>query len=268
MSDTLQITSNGVIEEEGYYLNTDGHVSSTGKLQDNHYYQDFSYEIETGVSTNFYRDSVTEYLHPVGTKMFGRYMWETEVPVMPVLPPPYIRYDYHQDGPFVMAGKAVELDTVGIATRNCFGVPVTSHGAAGDIALENNDGLQTEDSVYVLEHEGRAVGGWANVEPQNYMWFDIGLENGDLLVFGDNDADTYSVNIETIYCTRYAHPTPAYGNVSIDTTNIQINLDAGMINSYPLNSRTVAEDWVEGISTQDGFIICTRPEPQYSRIIG
>ena len=263
MSDTLVITSAGVIEGDGYYLNTDGHPSSDMKMQDNHYYQDFSYEIESGVSTNFYKDSVTEYLHPVGTKMFGRLLWHTDIPAMPSLPPSEIRFDYHQDGAFAFNTSA---NFTGVGVRQLYGVPMVTVGTVADIQLENDDDLISEDGLYTLEYQGRNVGGRANVEPAEFMWGDIICENGDYLTL-ENGVDTYILNNQTITIGRTGNGTFTV-NSMMGTTNVQLNIDASLINSHPLNARTVAEDWREGICTHDGFILTTRPTPQYSRIIG
>lgn len=242
MSDTLQITSAGVIEEAGYYLNSDGHLSSDMKLQDNHYYQDFSYEIESGVSIDQYRDTATSLLHPVGTKMFGRYIWATAIAVMPSLPPSEIRWDYQQDGPVVIEAMAVEIDTIGIGTRNVNAVPV------------------------IARPDGTGVGGWAKLDPNPLGSANAACENGDDLVLENDDA--LMLSSQNIYIGRFAAPGNITGTSMVYTTNVQMNMDAGQFNSYPLNSRTVGDDWVEGISTQDGSILVTRADPQEDRIIG
>lgn len=269
MSDTLQITSDGVIEEEGYYLNTDGHVSSTGKLQDNHYYQDFSYEIETGVSTNFYRDSTTEYLHPVGTKMFGRYMWETDVPVMPTLPPHNIRYDYHQDGPFIISAAAVETLTVAEGIRNVIGVPVSEiGGVSGPVLCENSDTLTCENDDE-LHYEGRAVGGSANVQPKLWMWSDLADENGREIL-AENGLDTFGIKTASISIGRNVNFVEISSTCTIDTTNIQFNLDKTRLNMQPLNVRPIAEEYEEGLHTSGGvaLVVTEGIGSQYHRILG
>jgi plastocyanin len=62
----------GVIEYPGKYIDTKGWLSWNNKLQDNRYYQDFSYEINSDQVTNTYRKLVNDIVHPAGTKMFGR----------------------------------------------------------------------------------------------------------------------------------------------------------------------------------------------------
>ena len=62
----------GVVNYPGKYIDTKGWLSWNNKLQDNYYYQEFSYEIKSDQFTNTYRQLVQDILHPAGTKMFGR----------------------------------------------------------------------------------------------------------------------------------------------------------------------------------------------------
>lgn len=56
---------------EGYYADNGGHLSSTKVLQDNRYYQDFSYVIKSELAIRQYRDVVKNMLHPSGFGFFG-----------------------------------------------------------------------------------------------------------------------------------------------------------------------------------------------------
>ncbi len=55
----------------GRYIDTRGFLSWNNKLQDNEYYQEFSYVIRAKEIVNDYRNAVKKILHPAGTKMFG-----------------------------------------------------------------------------------------------------------------------------------------------------------------------------------------------------
>lgn len=68
------IDSNGILEDEGYWLNTDGQLSADKYLQDNFYYQEFSYEIQSQVSLVDYESIVNNLIHPAGTKLFGKFV--------------------------------------------------------------------------------------------------------------------------------------------------------------------------------------------------
>jgi hypothetical protein len=60
-----------VCQYEGYYADNGGHLSSTKVLQDNRYYQDFSYVIRSELAIRQYRDVVKNMLHPAGFGFFG-----------------------------------------------------------------------------------------------------------------------------------------------------------------------------------------------------
>lgn len=55
----------------GYFFNDDGFLSSSKRLQDSDYYQDFSYVIKASYDVDKYRDVVMRLLHPAGMKMIG-----------------------------------------------------------------------------------------------------------------------------------------------------------------------------------------------------
>lgn len=62
----------GVIAEDGSYKGTRGFLSSDQRLQDNYYYQEFSYVIKSASALKSYRDIVRAVIHPAGTKLFGQ----------------------------------------------------------------------------------------------------------------------------------------------------------------------------------------------------
>jgi hypothetical protein len=55
----------------GFYSNNSGKLSSTKKIQDGHYYQDFSYELKSAVSLDTYFSVLKDLIHPAGMRMFG-----------------------------------------------------------------------------------------------------------------------------------------------------------------------------------------------------
>lgn len=62
---------NGLINYNGYYLNTDGFLSSDKKLQDSRKYQNFSYVVSTEKSLKEYKSMLLDLVHPAGTKLFA-----------------------------------------------------------------------------------------------------------------------------------------------------------------------------------------------------
>jgi len=65
------VTSNGVTTYPGSWAGTKGWLSWDKYLQDNFYYQEFSYVLKTSNPVNNYRDIVEKLVHPAGTKLFG-----------------------------------------------------------------------------------------------------------------------------------------------------------------------------------------------------
>ena len=68
---TLTGNLGALAEYEGYFDGNFGLLSTTNKLQDNYYYQDFSYVIKTDVDVATYRDKIVELVHPAGMALFG-----------------------------------------------------------------------------------------------------------------------------------------------------------------------------------------------------
>ena len=62
--------------KDGKYSGEDGMPSSQKKIQDNDYYQDYSYVLKTTDSVNVWRNDVLKLLHPAGYKLFGEVLIE------------------------------------------------------------------------------------------------------------------------------------------------------------------------------------------------
>ncbi|QIG65716.1 baseplate wedge subunit [Ochrobactrum phage vB_OspM_OC] len=65
------VESDGVITQDGYYEGTYGFLSSDKYLQDNYYYQEYSYVIKSSKTVDQYQNAVKNLVHPAGLKMFG-----------------------------------------------------------------------------------------------------------------------------------------------------------------------------------------------------
>jgi hypothetical protein len=60
---------NGLIRYNGFYLNTDGQVSSDKKLQSSHKYHNFSYSLISEGSYSNYAKTILDVAHPAGTEL-------------------------------------------------------------------------------------------------------------------------------------------------------------------------------------------------------
>lgn len=78
---TLQVVFGNVTEHQGYFANQNGMLSSkTAYLEDEHYYQYYSYVIKSGVNTAQYEKVLRLFAHPAGMKFFGAFLIEELVP--------------------------------------------------------------------------------------------------------------------------------------------------------------------------------------------
>lgn len=68
---TGEMISEVLGEYPGRYLNEDGHLSSSKKLQDNFFYQDYSYVLKVGLTINNWKDVIKKAIHPAGLVVFG-----------------------------------------------------------------------------------------------------------------------------------------------------------------------------------------------------
>lgn len=63
-----------VVLSEGDWTNNDGRLSSTPRLQDNFFYQDFSYVLRSSVPVAQYEQLVLDNIHPAGMKFFAEFI--------------------------------------------------------------------------------------------------------------------------------------------------------------------------------------------------
>ena len=66
------VSISGISEYAGYYANNDGRLSTNKVMQDNHFYQNFSYVILSEVTIDRYRDVLRRLLNPAGLAFFGK----------------------------------------------------------------------------------------------------------------------------------------------------------------------------------------------------
>ena len=65
------ITSEFVARSNGYYNDISGFTSDHSKIQDNDFYQDYSYVIKSGVTYDQFKDVIYKMTHPAGMKVFS-----------------------------------------------------------------------------------------------------------------------------------------------------------------------------------------------------
>ena len=81
----------------GRYTNEDGRPSSSKKLSDSNYYQDYSYSLRTAKQIKDYEETIIDLLHPAGSKLFGEFR-----PVAPSLQMGFDHLLTSEDGDHIM----------------------------------------------------------------------------------------------------------------------------------------------------------------------
>lgn len=76
---TVTAEIKGTFDLPGRYIDTKGFLSWNNRLQDNDYYQEFSYVINAKRLLNEYRETILRSVHPAGTKLFGTVMSDNSV---------------------------------------------------------------------------------------------------------------------------------------------------------------------------------------------
>ena len=80
-----------VWKTNGYWLDSAGFLSSDRKIQDNNYYQDFSYVVKSTVPIQAYREVLKKLVHPVGLKLFAEFAFSSVVGLTVQMPQDYVK---------------------------------------------------------------------------------------------------------------------------------------------------------------------------------
>jgi len=81
-SATGTIELSGVANSEGYYTSSKSHLSSQRSyIQDSDYYQEYSYQVNSPISLDRFRDIALNLTHPAGQKLFGAFRIQSNASV-------------------------------------------------------------------------------------------------------------------------------------------------------------------------------------------
>lgn len=69
-----RVNKTGLGKGRGFWETTRGFLDSDKYIQDNYYYQDYSYEIRTAETLNKYKNILYDTFHIAGTELFGKYL--------------------------------------------------------------------------------------------------------------------------------------------------------------------------------------------------
>lgn len=67
------------IERTGRYTGTQGFISWSNRLQDNRYYQDYSYVLRSSQVLETYKEIVKDIVHPAGMRVFGDVLFNIDI---------------------------------------------------------------------------------------------------------------------------------------------------------------------------------------------
>ena len=92
----LEFTTGGFSVDTGKFKDSRGMLSNICKLQDNYYYQDYSYVIKSTVPSNKWLDIVKKTTHPTGTQVFGELIIGQQVDFSPYISVPVSAIQFYE----------------------------------------------------------------------------------------------------------------------------------------------------------------------------
>jgi len=96
---TLGVTGGGDVQKKsGYWSGKDGLLSATNKMQDNDYYQAFSYVVKSSRNIKDYADKIKRIIHPAGFKLFGHALLKEILTAGGTLSPSVKKYEIPMPG--------------------------------------------------------------------------------------------------------------------------------------------------------------------------
>jgi hypothetical protein len=187
----------------GYYSDTKGLLSGVPKIQDNKYYQNFSYVLKTDFDVNDYRSSVKRLIHPSGMIMFGELSIRSKISVE--------MYDANSNDPDDLGTIAQPgIDNSG---RKYHTITITQNASSMNVQFQTF-GSNNELEIYTANHPWQAMDARlevrddVNLQLENYVEISSiartnstmyvvtetlhGLETGDTIIFsGDESSQQY-----------------------------------------------------------------------------
>ena len=189
----------------GYYTATQGLLSGVPKIQDNKYYQNFSYVLKTDFDVNDYRNSVKRLIHPSGLVMFGELAIRSIVSAE--------MFDAGASGNVDSLGTIVQagLDNEG---RKYHNITLTQNASTMNVQFQTF-GANNELEIFTARHPWQAINARldttdeVNLQLENFAEISSiartnstmyvvtetlhGLEIGDKIVFsGDQSGQQYN----------------------------------------------------------------------------
>jgi hypothetical protein len=151
-----QAKPSGFVTFPGRYIDTKGFLSWNNRLQDNFYYQEFSYVVRVSEMLNKYRNVIKSLVHPAGVKLFGDYIISSVANVNITLideAPSIARGAVRESVTAVATDTATAVYNSGINVTESVTSVETSNGAftANTASVESVTSTDTPNATYVAD---------------------------------------------------------------------------------------------------------------------
>lgn len=145
----------GIGTGSGYYKDTRGQVSSTAKVQDGDYYQEYSYEVLSRIPLERYSEMFKKVMHTAGTRFFGGVLLEDKFNANVAYANSIVTTFDPVDADSFNAESDVSGDTITL-TAHAFanGMKVNYYTATGNTALTE---LGNNNVYYIANTSTNAV---------------------------------------------------------------------------------------------------------------
>ena len=153
----------------GYFKNNRGKISSNKKIQDGHYYQEFSYVLKSAISFDVYFDALKFLTHPSGMRMFGEILMKSDLVMTHI---PFSQYT-KIDTPIIGNYAPYRLETV-LDLRANGAVTATGYtSGVGDLSWRglsgaNLGGTNQDNSEIIVTTASTIPGTVGAISNQNY----------------------------------------------------------------------------------------------------
>ena len=247
----------GIITYPGKYIDTKGFLSWNNRLQDNYYYQEFSYEIGADQVVPTYKRLVDDLLHPAGTKLFGRYRvysgldttlasvdstgngrlqvestFQIDVPT--VVSDSEQAYIDSSANTFVIPQPTLEAQTPIVTAQTHFDILKTGRGK---IDISSNNIIGTYASVQISTYATMPIGSLGSPKTldgnNTFFTSDIPMGNTKILIVGVGGTANGAYFINTTSTNTVATITQNYANSSL--TNGTFFYNTNQNNTYNIN---------------------------------
>ena len=174
---------NGLIKFTGFYLNSDGFLSSDKKLQDANVYHNYSYIIESESSLADYENTMKDIVHPIGMTMLSRTISKSELDEV-------IRNE------LTISTSSGYAGTISVA--NSYNTEVTGSGTDFAANAVVGDLLVYEDSTHVLRSFAKTITTVDDADTMNVESNFLYVGQGRVTTNTGNDIVIISANSNTI----------------------------------------------------------------------